>query len=262
LPESGLSGHIVIVGSGRVGLYVARLLQQLDLSFVLLELDFRRVEQAKEANLPIIYGDASQEIVLEAAHLETDSLLLLTTPTIQTTDAITIQARHINPNLHIVARAEGLEAMQVLHNHGVTEVVQPEFEASLEMARQALLHFNIPPSEIYRFTDSIRHQLYTPLYEDHAHYQAVAQLQNASRLLPLNWKEIPGDSPLIGQTIKTAAIRTRTGASIVGILHNSALITNPDSDYSFAPGDKIAIMGSFDQLAIFDTLLVEGSETD
>ena len=58
------------------------------------------------------------------------------------------QVRHLNPELYIVARADSAEILQVLHEHGVQEVVQPEFEASLEMARQALLHLDIPPTEI------------------------------------------------------------------------------------------------------------------
>jgi CPA2 family monovalent cation:H+ antiporter-2 len=244
----------VIAGSGRVGLYVARLLQQLELGFVLVELDYRRVEQAKDANLPVIFGDASQEIVLEAAHLGSASLLLVTTSAIETTDSIATEARHLNPNLHIVASAEGLEAMQVLHNHGVTEVVQPEFEASLEMARQVLLHFDIPPTEIHKFTDMVRQQLYAPLYEVHGHYQAVTQLKNAAHLLPVEWIDLSVDSPLIGQSIETAAIRTRTGASIVGVLHGSQLITNPDSTYRFSAGDKVAVMGNSDQLVTFNAL--------
>ena len=55
LPQTGLHDHIVIAGGGGVGQYVAHVLQRLGLGFVLLELDYRRVEQAK-AGLPIILG--------------------------------------------------------------------------------------------------------------------------------------------------------------------------------------------------------------
>jgi len=61
-----------------------------------------------------------------------------------------ILARHLNPDSHIVARAEGKEVMQALHDKSVHEVVQPEFEASLEMMCQVLLHFDILPSEIQK----------------------------------------------------------------------------------------------------------------
>lgn len=255
LQESDLRDHIVIAGGGRVGLYVARVLQQLGFSFVLLELDYRRVEQAKEAEMPIVYGDASQEIVLEAAHLVSARLLLVTTPAIETTRSIVAQARHLNPDVNIVTRAESIEVMQALHEYGVYEVVQPEFEASLEMTRQALLHFDVPPTEIQKFADSIRRKLYAPLYEGHDSYQTAAQLQYATRLLEVSWVDIPADSVLVGQSIETAGIRTRTGTSIVGILHDGTFIANPERTYRFVEDDIVAAMGSAEQLAAFQTLI-------
>ena len=56
----------------------------------------------------------------------------------------------LHPELHIVARADSVEMLRHYARHGVQEVVQPEFEASLEMIRQALHHFDIPPTEIQK----------------------------------------------------------------------------------------------------------------
>lgn len=259
LPETGLHDHIVIAGGSQIGQYVAGVLQRLEFGFVLLELDSRRVEQAKVSKLPVIYGDASQEVVLEAAHVAGARLMLVTTPAIETTRSIITQVRRLNPEVRIVARAEGLEAMQALYDCGVHEVVQPEFEASLEMMRQALLHFAIPPTEIQKFTDSIRQQLYAPLYDEHESYQTVAQLQHASRLLEVSWVRLPADSPLIGQTIATAVVRTQTGASIVGVLHEGAFVPNPERTYCFAADDMVAVMGSAEQIAAFNLLTTANS---
>ena len=49
---------------------------------------------------------------------------------------------------------------------GVALVVQPEFEASLEFARQALLHLDVPMDLIRQYTDEVREELYRPLYKD------------------------------------------------------------------------------------------------
>jgi len=254
LPEKELGDHIVIAGGGRVGLYVAHVVQQLGLGLILIELDQRRVEQAKQAQLPVIYGDASQEVVLEAAHVAHARLVLVTTPAIETTHAIVTQVNRLHPGVHIVARAEGVEAMQALQEQGVYEVVQSEFEASLEITRQALLHFDISPTEIQKFTDTIRQKLYAPLYESHGKYQVVAQLQNATRLLEVSWVSLPAGSSLVGQTIEAAKVRTLTGASVVGILHEGELYANPERSYRFSEGDWVAVMGNIEQLATFQTL--------
>lgn len=254
LPQTGLHDHVVIAGGGRVGQYVAQVLQRLKLAFVIIELDYRAIEQAKAANMPIIYGDATQEIVLEAAEIAHARLLLVTMPAVVVTQSVVDQTRLLNPELHIVARAEGIEQMRILHDHGVYEVVQPEFEAGLEITRQALLHLNIPATEIRRFTDSVRRELYAPLYETHGDYHTLTQLQQANLLLDVNWMPLPADSPLVGRTIQELSIRQQTGASIVGVVREGILEPNPDASYQFAVGDLVAVMSNPEQLTAFRQL--------
>jgi CPA2 family monovalent cation:H+ antiporter-2 len=142
-----------------------------------------------------------------------------------------------------------------LHHLGVFEVVLPEFEASLEIVRQALLHLNMAASQIQRFTDDVRRELYAPVYEEHADYHLVARLQSATRLLELTWLTITTDSPIVGKTIRELDIRTQTGVSIVSVMHDGRLLPNPDGDYCFAADDIAAVMGDNDQLATFQEMV-------
>jgi monovalent cation:H+ antiporter-2, CPA2 family len=258
LPEEGLHNHVVIAGAGRVGQYIAGVLQRLNLSFVSIELDHQRVEECKAQGIPVIYGDASQPVVLEAAGITEAHLLLITTPTIGVTESIALHVRRLCPDLHIVARAEGKDQMTTLHDMGVYEVVQPEFEAGLEITRQALLHLEVPTSDIQRFTDAVRRELYAPLYTLHGNYQTIAELQDAQKLLELNWITLAVPSPLVGQTIREAHIRSRTGVSVVAILRNGVLIANPEIDQSLTTNDRIAVLGDHQQLARFKELVLAG----
>jgi CPA2 family monovalent cation:H+ antiporter-2 len=165
LPESGLRDHVVIAGGGRVGYYVARVLQRMHLAFVVIELDQRRVEQFKEEGMPVIYGDVSQPIVLETARIDHARLLLLTVPSTALARDTIMRTRVISPELHIVARAESVEQMESLRQLGVYEIVQPEFEAGLEIVHQALVHLDIPYSDIQQLTDTVRRELYAPLLQ-------------------------------------------------------------------------------------------------
>jgi monovalent cation:H+ antiporter-2, CPA2 family len=164
LPDKVLRDHVIILGGGRIGYYVAQVLQGLDMNFVVVELDQRRIERLKKESFPMIYGDAAQPVVLDTANIEGARLLLITVPSTITAQAIVTYVRQIRPQLHIVARAEGVEQMRSLHQLGVYEVVQPEFEAGLEIVRQALLHLDIHADEIQRVTDGARQALYAPLY--------------------------------------------------------------------------------------------------
>lgn len=254
IPKSGLKEHIVIAGGGRVGEYIGQVLQQLSLDYVIIELDYRRVEQSKENKHSVIFGDATQEVVLNAAKVDKARLLIVTTPDISTTLEIVDQVRVLNPKLHIVSRAEGEQQMNTLAKRGVYEIVQPEFEASLEITRQSLLHLNIPTSEIQQFTDEIRKELYAPIFKNKKEFKNLSPLQSARNLLELKWIKLNIDNTLIAKKIKDLKIRSLTGATVVGVMRNEKFIHNPDADFIFEENDILAVMGNNMQIEKFITL--------
>ncbi|MDY0268327.1 cation:proton antiporter domain-containing protein [Trichloromonas sp.] len=254
IPDQGLRDHVVLAGGGRVGRYLANVLQRLDIPFVIIELNHWRVEQAKDDGFPTVFGDATHAVVLEAAEIHRAKLMLITTPVAVTASAVATQVHTLNPDLRIIARASSIEEMQLLHEEGVYQVVQPEFEASLEFTRQALLYLNMPVNKIQWYTDAVRRELYSPLYEGELGYEAITQLQDATRLLELSWVALDGDSPLLGKNIGELRIRSQTGASIVGILRRGEMQTNPSPDFRFAASDLVGVMGEPEQLTAFQNL--------
>lgn len=244
IPVAGLNDHVVIAGGGRVGKHIAQVLKQMDLSFVIIELDHQRMLDCKNAKFPVIYGDMSQPHVLEVSKVKTANLLLITMPMVITAQSIVKQALLLKPDLHIIVRADGVDQMRTLYESGVYMAVLPEMEAGLEFARQTLLHLQIPVELIQQYTDNVRQQLYAPIYQKHADRNLLAQFENIKDLLEISWITIVPGSRLINQTIKDAAIRRITGASIVGIIHENVFLSNPKADYSFHEGDMVAVVGT------------------
>ncbi len=160
VPESGLADHVVIAGAGRVGRSIAEALATLHVPLALIELDDRRFQQARQAGLAIVYGDATQAVVLEAAHLDLASSLLVTVPAYPDVRAIVEAARRLRPQLSIVARAAGPDAVRDLYALGIEDVTSPEFEAAIEMTREALVRLARPPDEIERATTAMRRERY------------------------------------------------------------------------------------------------------
>ncbi|GAB4330494.1 MAG: cation:proton antiporter [Calditrichia bacterium] len=255
IPESGLSEHIVIAGGGRVGKFIAKVLQNANLQFVMIELDYRCFQELKKTGFPIIYGDASHPVVLKAASLEKARLLICTIPNIISAQTIVKLCRQINPDLHIVAVGEELEQIRQLHSMGVYEVIQPDFEAGLEITRQALLHLDISAAEISRLTDDIRRNLYAPLYQEQENYQFLRNLKSAKDLLELRWFDVPPQSQLVGKSIASLKLRTVTGATIVAVLRGRDLQINPDVNYVLESGDFLGVLGNPPQIKKFEDFL-------
>ncbi|WP_272699498.1 cation:proton antiporter domain-containing protein [Desulfovibrio sp. Fe33] len=244
MPKEGLGGHVVILGAGRVGLQIAQILKRFDLTHVVVELDHRRFEQAKKAGIPAVYGDASQEIVLEAAGLRNAAQLIVTIPDLVTTRAIIQNAKHDNPDLDIIARSTNREHLHDMKELGADEAVLPELEASLEMSRQSLLRLSKSPVEIQRHTDRIRQEFYSVLADSSDDYRELIQFRGAEQQFDLQWVKLPASSSLVGKSLGESNIRKATGASVVGVVRKGQLKTNPDAAYILEAGDLVAFIGS------------------
>ncbi len=243
-PEDELRNHVVIAGCGRIGMQIAEMLQQLAIPFVLVELDQMRIERAKAAGFPIVYGDGSHEVVQEALRIERAALLVVTIPGIVVARSIISHARKINSGIRVVARMSDPDFFDVFNELQVTDLVYPEFEAGLEMIRQVLLYLRIPVPEIQHHTENLRHQLLSQAATPAEGYRTLGQMRAAEQQFDLQWVEIDTDNPLIEKSIAEAEIRKITGVSIVGIIRNGTLQTNPEPSFRFRQHDLVAIIGS------------------
>lgn len=241
LPAAGLSGHVVIAGGGRVGTLVARALAGLNLGCAVIELDQRRFARLREEGTPAVYGDAGQKIVLEAAGVSRACLFVITTPDMVTARAAAGRARELSPGLGVVARVAGPECLPAFRKLGVYEVVQPELEAALEMARQALLRFELPLGAVLGRAEELRREFYGP---PEAASQTLFRLKSAQDRFNLEWIPVGPDSRLAGRTIGQAAVRQATGAAIVGVLRGQELTTSPGPDFRLEAGDLLAAIGA------------------
>jgi CPA2 family monovalent cation:H+ antiporter-2 len=244
IPDSGLDGHVVIAGGGRVGFQIAKVLKRLNMQFVIIELDHRQFEQAKRTGMTVVYGDAGNEIVLEAAGIKDATLLILTIPGLVAARSVIVQSRRLNKRIQIVARTPGPDYFDLFKDLGVSEVVLPEFEASLELTRQSLLRLRVPPTEVQRHTDTIRQELYAHLFNQGDDYRMLSQLRGAEQQFDLQWVRLAQESPIIHRSIGENEIRKRTGASVVGVVREEQLKPNPDADFVLLPEDLVAIIGS------------------
>ena len=259
-PEDRLRNHVVIAGCGRIGFQIAEVLHRLAIPFVLVELDQLRIEKAKEAGFPIVYGDGSQEIVQEALEIEHASLLVVTIPGIVVARSIISHARKVNNDIRVVARISDPDFFTVFRELDVVDLIHPEFEAGLEMTRQVLLYLRVPVPEIQLQTESLRQRLVANATTNGDEYKTLGQLRSAEQQFDLQWVELDADNPLVNTSIAEAEIRKNTGVSVVGIIREGKLTTNPEPSFRFRQHDLVAIIGSAEARQRFHCFLNPLSE--
>ncbi|WP_419778711.1 cation:proton antiporter [Maridesulfovibrio sp.] len=255
LPESELDGHVVILGYGRFGSYVSESLREIDIPNVVVELNANKVEEAADAGRAVIYGDAGQEIVLEAARISRARMVLLTIPSVRGSNSVLEKVYHMAPQCPVVALSRNPEHLEVLNKLGVHHIIMPEFETGLEMVRQTLFNFCMPPVEIQNVMDSMRRERYTTDVE--LNYPKAAQLSRLSRAaesINLNWVEVDPDAEIVDRSLAGSKIRTVTGVSVAGVLREDHFIQNPDGAFKFMAGDIVGVLGGRDNIERFRCL--------
>ncbi|MEU7468859.1 NAD-binding protein [Streptomyces sp. NPDC044984] len=105
-PPRGLSGHVVLLGLGKIGTRVLTRLRELHIPVVCVEADpeARGMAVARRLRVPVVLGDVTQEGVLESAKIHrADALLALTSADTTNLEAV-LYARSVRPDLRVVLR--------------------------------------------------------------------------------------------------------------------------------------------------------------
>ena len=154
---SGMRGHTIICGYGRVGSELAAALDARGLPYLVVEYNPLLVRDLRARGVPVRYGDAANPLVLEHAHVGDATLLAVLMPDAAAAEAATRYGRDHAPDLDIVARARDRDAAARLRRAGATAVVQPEFEAGLEVIRHALRRVGVSGENLAQLTQERRH---------------------------------------------------------------------------------------------------------
>jgi monovalent cation:H+ antiporter-2, CPA2 family len=152
-----IPNHVVICGFGRVGSAIGYALETFGVRYLTVEIDPDVLETVQAHGVSNIFGNCAEAHILEHAGLSRASLLIVTVPDLDRARMAIINARKLNPNLPIMARAQRREEYQFLMDAGATEVVQPELEASATFIRHACGHFlKLPDIQIREYLRTFR----------------------------------------------------------------------------------------------------------
>jgi len=245
-PRISNSGHVVVVGAGVVGRYIARVLSSLERPYVVIESDYKIALQLRDSNVPVVFGDATRRAILDAAGVSTSSLVVITSTNDQILPGVVGEVRRIRPGLPVVVRVEEVEDVQTLSSLSVEEIVQPQFEVGLEMIRQSLLALKIEESQIFSLLGQLRADRYETSRFSGFSDQSRRRLE-ASRSLELLWFEVEEGSRLVGLSLQGARLRERFGVSVVGVMRGADFIPSPPASTVMAVGDALAVLGTKSQ---------------
>lgn len=158
--EAPPKAPVILAGFGRVGRQVGQLLIAADTPYVAIDNDSSRVLDQRERGYPVFYGDARRPEVIRSVGSDDARLVIVTLDDFKAAEAIVAAVHGARPDLVIFARGENGEQCRVLCELGATFAVAENLEASLELAREALLLDEHDPAEVEGLVRSVRRDYY------------------------------------------------------------------------------------------------------
>ncbi|HEY5965341.1 MAG TPA: YbaL family putative K(+) efflux transporter [Xanthobacteraceae bacterium] len=133
VPVTALTGHIVLVGHGRVGGFIGEALRPAGVPMLVIDNAPDNAERARQRGFETIAGNAADPEIVAAANLPAARCLLVAIPDAFEGGQVVDQARRLNTGLPIIARAHSEAEIEHLKKHGATAVVMSEHETAKAM---------------------------------------------------------------------------------------------------------------------------------
>ncbi|MGD8533190.1 MAG: monovalent cation:proton antiporter-2 (CPA2) family protein [Gammaproteobacteria bacterium] len=139
-PEEAAKAPVVLAGFGRVGRRIGEIFTSAGVPYVAIDQDSSLVLRQRAKGYRVFYGDGRKPDVLRSLGVADASLVIVTVNDFEATESIVAALHRAHPDLTILARGHDASQCQALRKLGASLAISENLEASLDLAREALLH--------------------------------------------------------------------------------------------------------------------------
>jgi len=237
-----IKDHVILCGFGRVGQTVSKFLHKSNKRFIALDMDIKRVHEARGAGESVYYGDAAKETILNAAALQKAQIVMISFSDFHSSIKILHTIRRINKDIPVLVRTIDDTHLNELTEAGATEIIPDTFESAIMLASHLMLMVGQPPRKVLQETREIRQNRYETLEnfypgEDDSpleHHQVMKGIIHSILL--------EGKSFAIKKTLKELNLK-QFNVEVDAIKRGHVRGENPDPETRLRESDHIVISG-------------------
>ncbi len=224
-----LNKHFIICGYGRIGRTITTAIVERGIPVVVVENNPDVISELEGRNMLCVHGDATHDETLLKAGVNRARGIVCVLHTDADNVYVTLTARTLNPGLLIVARADDSNAEKKMIQAGADRVISP-YEIGAKRMALAVLQ-----PTVTEFLDLAVHSTTFDL--------CIEQI------------EVSEGSPIDGVSLKKAAIRQKTGCTVLAVQRaDGDMIVSPDPNLILASGDILVTLGTVHGLEDFKAL--------
>jgi K+:H+ antiporter len=246
--------HVVILGYGRNGQRLARLLAAEGVRYVALDLDPERVREAAAAGDTVVFADSGRREALVAAGIARAAAVVITFADARAAVRVLAHVHELNASVPVVVRARDEADIEPLTAAGASEVVPEAFESGVMLASHTLVWLGLPLSRVMRRVAQVRAEHYH-LLRGLFHGESDAAQDDAAPTR-LHSVTLDGQAHAIGHSIaelQLERVQIRT-VRRPGIRMN----LDPADAGELQAGDVVVLLGLPDAIAAAEDRLLRG----
>jgi CPA2 family monovalent cation:H+ antiporter-2 len=250
-PVEGEHADVLLLGYGRVGQTIGRLLERCGIDYLALDSEPGRVNTARLAGAPVRYGDATRPNLLETIGVDQAQLVVVCIDDPDAAHQALTAVRELAPTVPVLVRTREDTHLDELMAAGATEVVPETLESSFMILSHVLALLGRPREESQQVLETVRGERYKLLHgvitgtdEDGRYAEVVRPVL------------LPARARAIGQTL-TDLEKRLGGLSIRGV-RRRAVTLDPDSAGSLQADDIVILVGAPDAVELGEAALLGG----
>jgi CPA2 family monovalent cation:H+ antiporter-2 len=243
LPET-MEDHLVIIGYGINGKNVAQAARGAEISYIIVENDHGAMTEAQNNGEQVIFGDATQEIILNHVHAYSARVVVIAISDPDATRIIVSKIREMSDTVYIIVRTRNLKEIDGNLRLGADEVIPEEFETSIEIFARVLHKYLVPENEIVSYIESIRAD----------NYEMLRDVRGMLRKGPLHL-DIPNiriysiqvqceTNRVVGKSVEDSRLRHEFSVTLLAIQRGQKYITQIDRDTEIHMDDILYLLGT------------------
>lgn len=237
--------HVVIVGYGINGQNISRVTSQIDIPYVIVDMDYDALQQAKRKNQPIVFGDASDPEILKHINIQKARVVVIAISDPKATKKIISSVRLFSQTVYIIVRTRYVREIDENMKVGADEVIPEEFETSIEIFTRVLRQYMVTQGDIENIVTSIRS----------SDYEMLTSIKPAITSAAFQHLDIPdkevatlhvqhGDNNIAGATIGESGIGKNYNVTVLAIKRGRKYISDIQPDTKIEIDDLVYIFGS------------------
>ena len=251
-----ISDHIIIIGYGPAGRSIAKAADNAGISYNIIEMNPQTVRNEAVKGVPIFYGDASQEEVLEHAKIKNARAIVISAADNATTKNIVEAVHRDYPTVAIIARTRFSANAGQLKELGAIDVIVEEVESSVALLVSVLKHYYVPMEDIEKLESEIRSVEPTVVKRRSRDKAASLGIKGIS----VETITVPVESQISGKTLRDLDVRYKYNVNVIGIRTGDKLNVSPGANEILNERDELLVTGKQTDIAAFAHIFINNTK--